>query len=215
VSRAMIVQPEIPTIQAFVATPEWRPPMPPAPPAAPPPRSRSHQAIEQPAVPSASPIDVRPESASPASTEAGADAAGGSEGGAVGGVLGGVAGGIEGAVLPVAPPAARPVARSVPLRTSGAIRPPDLLHRVEPVYSAIAALSHISGVVIVEAVVDVDGSIESVKVLGSTSALLDKAATDALKQWRYAPLVIADLPTPFVVTVTFNFRFPGVRTNGN
>jgi TonB family protein len=56
----------------------------------------------------------------------------------------------------------------------------------------------------------VDGSIESVNVLRSTSSLLDKAATDALKQWRYAPLVIAELPTRFVVTVTFNFRFPGV-----
>jgi protein TonB len=215
VSRAIVVQPETPTIQAFVATPEWLPPMPAAPPAAPPPRSRSHPAIEQPAVPRESPIEVRPECPSPSSTEVGAEAAGGVEGGAVGGVLGGVAGGMEDAMVPVAPPAARPGARSVPLRTSGAIRPPDLLHRVEPVYSAIAALSHISGVVIVEAVVDVDGSIESVKVLGSTSSLLDKAATDALKQWRYAPLVIAGLPTPFVVTVTFNFRFPGVRTNGN
>jgi len=46
--------------------------------------------------------------------------------------------------------------------------------------------------------------------------LLDRAATDALKQWRYAPLVIAELPTRFVVTVTFNFRFPGVQAvNGN
>jgi protein TonB len=215
VSRAIIVQPETPAIQAFVVTPELRPPTPPAPAAGPPPRSRSHPAIEQPAVPIESPIEVRPESASPSSTDAGAGAAGGIEGGAPGGVLGGVVGGIEGGVVPVAPPAARPVARSVPLRTSGAIRPPDLLHRVEPVYSAIAALSHISGVVIVEAVVDVDGSIESVKVLSSASALLDKAATDALRQWRYAPLVIADLPTPFVVTVTFNFRFPGARTNGN
>jgi hypothetical protein len=51
----------------------------------------------------------------------------------------------------------------------------------------------------------VDGSIESVNVLRSASFLLDKAATDALKQWRYAPLVIAELPMRFVVTATFNF----------
>jgi TonB family protein len=69
-------------------------------------------------------------------------------------------------------------------------------------------------VVIVEALVDVNGSVESVNVVGSTSSLLDKAATDALKQWRYAPLIIADRATPFVVTVTFNFRLPAATNSG-
>jgi protein TonB len=218
VSRAITVQPQTPAIQAFVATPEVFPPVPsvlPAP-AAPPLRSKSHAAIEQAAAPSESPIDIQPEPTGPSTTELDAGVAGGIEGGAAGGVVGGVAGAIGGTVVPVAPPPARSPARSAPLRTSGAIKPPDLLHRVEPVYSAIAAVAHIGGVVVVEAIVDVDGSIESVNVLRSTSPLLDRAATDALKQWRYAPLVIAELPTRFVVTVTFNFRFPEVRgANGN
>jgi protein TonB len=218
VSRAITVQPRTPAIQAFVATPEVFPPVPsvlPAP-AAPPLKSKSHAAIEQAAAPSESPIEVQPEPAGPSTTEVDGGVAGGIEGGAAGGVIGGVAGAIGGTVVPVAPSPARSPARSAPLRTSGAIKPPDLLHRVEPVYSAIAAIARIGGVVVVEAIVDVDGSIESVNVLRSTSSLLDKAATDALKQWRYAPLVIAELPTRFVVTVTFNFRIPGVRgTNGN
>jgi protein TonB len=213
VSREIIVQPETPTIEAFVATPDVFPPVPtPLPaPAAPPLRSKSHSAIEQAAAPSESPIEIQPEPTGPSTTEVDAGAAGGIEGGTPGGVIGGVAGAIEGTVVPVAAPPARPPARSAPLRTSGAIKPPDLLHRVEPVYSAIAAVAHVSGVVVVEATVDVDGSIESVNVLRSTSSFLDKAATDALKQWRYAPLVIADLPTRFIVTVTFNFKFPDVR----
>jgi protein TonB len=218
VSRAIIVQPETPTIEAFVATPDVFPPLPtllPAP-AAPPLTSTSHPAIEQAAAPSESPLEIQPEPTGPSTTEVDAGAAGGIEGGAAGGVVGGVAGAIGGTVVPVAPPPARSPARSAPLRTSGAIKPPDLLHRVEPVYSAIAAVAHISGVVVVEATVDVDGSIESVTVLRSANSFLDKAAIDALKQWRYAPLVIADLPTRFLVTVTFNFRFPEVRgTNGN
>ena len=215
VSRAIIVQPETPTIEAFVATPDVFPPVPTPPPApaAPPLRSTSHPAVEQATAPSESPLEIQPEPTGPPTTEVDAGAADGIEGGAAGGVIGGVAGG---SVVPVAPPPARPPARSAPLRTSGAIKPPDLLHRVEPVYSALAAVAHISGVVVVEATVGVDGSIESVNVLRSSNPLLDKAATDALKQWRYAPLVIADLPTRFVVTVTFNFRFPEVRgTNGN
>lgn len=218
VSRGIIVQSETPTIEAFVATPDVFPPVPtPLPaPAAPPLGSKSHSTIEQATAPSESPIEIQPEPTGPSTTEVDAGAVGGIEGGTSGGVIGGVAGAIGGTVVPVAAPSARPPARSAPLRTSGAIKPPDLLHRVEPVYTAIAAVAHISGVVVLEATVDVDGSIESVNVLRSASFLLDKAATDALKQWRYAPLVIAELPMRFVVTVTFNFRFPGVRgTDGN
>jgi protein TonB len=215
VARAVTAQPQTPTIQAFVATPDVFPPVPtvlPAP-VAPPLRSKSHAVVEQPVAPSEPPLDIRPELTGPSTTEVDAGPAGGIEGGAAGGVIGGVAGAIGGTVVPVAP---LPPASSAPLRTSGAIKPPDLLHRVEPIYSALAAVAHISGVVVVEATVDVDGFIESVNVLRSTSPLLDKAATDALKQWRYAPLVIAGLPTRFVVTVTFNFRFPEVPgTSGN
>ena len=212
VSRAITVQPQTPAIQAFVATPDVFPPVPTAlpAPAAPPLRSKSAAAIEQPAAPTEPPIDVQPEPAGPSTTALDAGEAGGIEGGVAGGVVGGVAGGI-GTVVPVEPPSPRSPVRSAPLRTSGAIKPPDLLHRVEPVYSAIAAVAHIGGAVVVEATVDVDGSIESVNVVRSSNPLLDKAAIEALKQWRYAPLVIAELPTRFIVTVTFNFRFPGAR----
>jgi protein TonB len=215
VSRAIIVRPETSTIQAFVATPDVFPPVPtPLPaPAARAPRRQSHSAIEPAAVPRESPIEIHPEPTDLSTPEVDAGAADGVEGGAAGGVIGGV---IGGTVVPVAPPPARPLVRPAPLRTSGAIKPPDLLHRVEPVYSALAAVAHIGGVVVVEATVDVDGSIESVSILRSASPFLERAATDALKQWRYAPLVIAGLPTRFVVTVTFNFRFPDARgANGN
>ena len=216
VSRAITVETQTPAIQAFIATPDVFPPVPSAlpAPAAAPSRSKSPAAIEEAAAPSEPPIEIQPEPTDRSTTEIDAGAAGGVEGGAPGGVIGGVAGAI-GTVVPVAAPPARPPARSAPLRTSGAIKPPDLLQRVEPVYSAIAAVAHISGVVVVDAIVDVDGSIESVTVLRSANPLLDKAATDALKRWRYAPLVVAGLPTRFVVTVTFKFSFPDVRgTNG-
>jgi TonB family protein len=210
VSRAITVQPQTPAIEAFVATPDLFPSMPTvlAAPAAAALRSRAHAPVEQTAAPREAPIDVQPEATGPSTTGVDDGALGGIEGGVGGGVVGGVGDAIGGTVVPVAPPPARSPARSAPLRTSGAIKPPDLLYRVEPVYSAIAAVARIGGVVVVEATVDVDGSIESATVVRSTSPLLDKAAIDALKQWRYAPLVIAELPTRFVVTVTFNFRFP-------
>ena len=34
---------------------------------------------------------------------------------------------------------------------------------------------------------------------------LDEAAIEAVKQWRYSPLVLNGVPTPFVLSVTLNF----------
>jgi protein TonB len=212
VSRAVNVQPELPRIQAFVVPSEPLPALPPAPPpppaAAPVAPSERVPVAEQAAAPIEPPPDVQPEPASPPQVDAGAGREGGVEGGVPTGVVGGVVGGL-GAAAPVPPAPRPPPARSAaPVRVSGSIKTPDLLRRVEPVYSVIAAASHISGVVIVEAVVDVHGSVESVRIVRSRGPLLDNAATEALKQWKYAPLIVADVPMPFEVTVTFNFRIP-------
>ena len=67
-------------------------------------------------------------------------------------------------------------------------------------------MARVGGLVILEAVVGADGSVESVKVLRSVP-FLDQAAMDAVKQWQYSPLVLNGVPTPFVLSVTLNFRF--------
>ena len=82
---------------------------------------------------------------------------------------------------------------------------PALVHRVEPVFPDLAVAAQLGGMVILEAVVDTEGCVESVTVLRPRHPLLDRAAVDALKQWRYSPLVLNGIPTSFVLTVTFNF----------
>jgi TonB family protein len=74
------------------------------------------------------------------------------------------------------------------------------------VYPDVAALAHLSGIVILEALVGADGCVESVKVLRSRHPLLDRASEAALLQWRYSPLILNETATPFVLTVTFNFN---------
>jgi protein TonB len=64
--------------------------------------------------------------------------------------------------------------------------------------------------VIVEATVDERGHVESVKVLRS-AGLLDGAAIDAVKQWRYSPLTLNGRPTAFVLTVTVQFHLGNQR----
>lgn len=96
------------------------------------------------------------------------------------------------------PPPARPVRLS-------AYEMPRKVHDVAPIYPAIAQRASVEGVVIIEAVIAVDGSVRDARVLRSV-ALLDRAALDAVKQWRYAPTRLNGVAVPVIVTVTVQFR---------
>jgi protein TonB len=203
--------PTIPTMMAFVVTAPEAPAPPPAPPPpAPPPAAIPAQPQPVPtagqfAAPVEAPSEIRTaEPAGSREAESSAGVLGGVEGGVAGGVVGGIVGGIVSTVPPPPPPPA-PLAAAAPVRIGGKITAPALLHRVEPIYPDVASMAQLTGLVILEATVNTDGCVESVKMLRSRHQLLDKAAKDALMQWRYSPLVLNGTPTAFVLTVTFNF----------
>lgn len=106
---------------------------------------------------------------------------------------------VEAAAAP--PPVA---ATRRPVRLHSGIQPPRKVFDVTPLYPAIAQTARVQGVVILEAVIDASGSVESVKVLRSIP-LLDQAAVDAARQWRYTPALLNGEPVPVVMTVTVNF----------
>jgi protein TonB len=81
---------------------------------------------------------------------------------------------------------------------------PALLERVEPEYPPIAVRAQVKGVVILEAVVGLNGRVEDVRVLRSIP-LLDAAAIQAVRKWRYSPLLLNGTPERFVLTVTVSF----------
>ena len=85
------------------------------------------------------------------------------------------------------------------------MKAPALVYRIEPVYPDIAVRAHVEGVVILEATVDREGRIEDVRVLRSMP-LLDRAALEAVRQWRYSPLLLNGKPGRFVLTVVVSFR---------
>jgi periplasmic protein TonB len=99
------------------------------------------------------------------------------------------------------PPALVPV---TPLRVGGAIRAPQRIRDVAPRYPAIAQASRVEGIVILEAVIEEDGSVRDVRVLRS-KPLLDEAAIEAVRQWRFTPTLLNGQPVPVVMTVTVSF----------
>jgi protein TonB len=128
---------------------------------------------------------------------------GGIPGGQVGGVLGGVLGGaLKGA--PPAPPVA--VGPKLPVRVGGDVKPPRLLFGPEPEYPPLARQARLSGLVVIEAVIDEHGGVKGMRVI-SGHPLLIPSALSAVSKRRYEPTVLDGEPTPIDLRVEVSFSF--------
>ncbi|TAK15764.1 MAG: energy transducer TonB [Acidobacteria bacterium] len=101
----------------------------------------------------------------------------------------------------------------MPIRVGGNVKAPDRIKYVAPKYPEIAASAQVQGIVILEAVVGPDGSVTDAKVLKSV-ALLDQAAVDAVREWKYEPTLLNGVPVPVIMTVTVNFSLAGGTSAG-
>jgi protein TonB len=127
---------------------------------------------------------------------------GGVPGGQAGGVLGGIIGG-TGAGLPPPPKSAPKV-----LRVGGNVAAANLIHQVTPVYPAIAKTAHISGTVVLHAIISTDGTIQQLEYV-SGPPLLMRNAMDAVRQWRYRPTMLNGEAVPVDTTISVVFTLGG------
>jgi len=82
---------------------------------------------------------------------------------------------------------------------------PVLLTKVEPEYPSAPRRARMNGRVVLQAVIGLDGAVESVEVLSSTSPLFDDAARDAVRRWRYRPASMGGRPVRIYFTVVVEF----------
>jgi len=129
---------------------------------------------------------------------------GGIPGGQVGGVLGGVLGGALKGVQPPAPPVA--AGPKAPVRVGGEVKPPRLLFGPEPDYPILARQARLSGIVIIEAVIDERGQVTGMRVI-SGHPLLVPSALSAVSKRKYEPTVLDGEPTPIDLRVEVTFSF--------
>jgi protein TonB len=94
---------------------------------------------------------------------------------------------------------------SAPLPVGGDVKPARLIKSVPPLYPPVARTQRIAGSVSIDAVVDTDGNVSTMKVL-SGPAILHRSALDAVKQWRYEPAMLDGKPTTSHLTVIVQFR---------
>jgi protein TonB len=100
-------------------------------------------------------------------------------------------------VAPAKPP-------SKPLKVSGGVIAGRLMTPIEPIYPAIARAAHVSGSVVVEAIISKAGTIESLHVV-SGPEMLGASALDAIRVARYKPFLLNGEPTEVQTTITVNF----------
>jgi len=82
-----------------------------------------------------------------------------------------------------------------------------ILKKVQPTYPPTALHMRMEGTVELLATISKKGDITSVKVL-SGEPLLTRAASDAVKQWKYKPYLLNGEPVEIQTQVTVNFKLP-------
>jgi protein TonB len=195
-------------------------PPPPPPPAPPPPPPTTAVRVVKPQVDDGqfrAPVEIPKEIARIVDDGPPPDAAlggvvGGVPGGVPGGTLSGVLGGVLGGPQLIAPPppppppeAPRPPQR---IKVGGNVQQANLVKQVKPPYPPLARQARIQGTVILEAVINRQGSVDQLRVV-SGHPLLVQSAMDAVRQWKYRPTLLNGEPVEVVTTITVNFNLSG------
>lgn len=84
----------------------------------------------------------------------------------------------------------------------------NLIRRVQPEYPPLARQARIQGVVVLQAVISKDGTIENLVVLNGHPMLV-RAALDAVQRWRYRPYYLNGQPVEVETQITINFTLTG------
>jgi TonB family protein len=90
------------------------------------------------------------------------------------------------------------------VRIGGNVAAASLIHQVQPVYPLNAKMNHVSGTVVLHALISSDGTIKDLKIVSGPIELTD-ASVSAVKQWRYKPLTINGEPVEVDTTISVVF----------
>ena len=100
---------------------------------------------------------------------------------------------------------AAPVPPAVRAPTGGMVQQPVLIRSAPPVYPPLAKSSRVSGDVVVDALIDTAGRVTTVKVI-SGPVLLQQAALETVRQWKYEPARLDGQAVAMHLSVTVRFH---------
>lgn len=83
----------------------------------------------------------------------------------------------------------------------------NLVARPDPIYPQSAKDRHISGTVILRAIIGTDGHIHSLKLVSAPDTDLAISAIAAVRKWTYKPYLLLGKPTDVETTINVNYTF--------
>jgi general secretion pathway protein A len=93
-----------------------------------------------------------------------------------------------------------------PRRIGGESDPPKLISSMPPIYPAQAKQARVEGDVTIRAEIDTSGRVGNMTIMPGSPMLLQDAALQALRTWKYQPAKLDGQPVTANVTVTMKFR---------
>jgi protein TonB len=96
------------------------------------------------------------------------------------------------------------VASGKPVAISAGVAVGLLIQKTPPVYPSLARTARVSGTVVIQATITKNGTVGKVSVVNGPKMLQD-AALEAVKTWRYRPYLLDGEPVEAETTVSVNF----------
>jgi protein TonB len=124
------------------------------------------------------------------------------------GVAGGTGSGSMSSMFGSVPKTQVKAATPKKIAISGGIMQGMLLLKTVPQYPPIAKAARVQGTVVLQATISKTGSIENLKVIQGP-AMLQQAALDAVRTWRYKPYLLNNDPVEVETTVNVIFTLGG------
>jgi len=94
---------------------------------------------------------------------------------------------------------------SKPVPVGSRLEDAQLVLEIPPIYPPEAKQTRVQGTVVIRAVIDAAGKLTDPKVV-SGPPLLQAAALDSVRKWKYRPAYLNDEPVPKQVLITVDFR---------
>lgn len=94
------------------------------------------------------------------------------------------------------------------LNVSNKVMAGNRLSGENPTYPADARKAHVSGTVVLSAIISKDGTITDLQVISGPEELR-RSAIDAVRTWRYKPFLLNGEPTVVKTTINVNYNLGG------
>lgn len=91
-------------------------------------------------------------------------------------------------------------------KEAGEVQRPQILTQLSPEYPPAARKAKVEGVVIVEAIIDRDGSMTNARILKDQPQGLGLSAVEAVCGWRFKPATLKGEPVKVYYVLTVNFK---------